>query len=300
MLSRLARNSLAALALGVAAGPCLAASAAQQARHDATGLVVAVPGPTRIVIAHDAIPGVMAAMTMPFDVRDARELTGLVAGMRVAFTLVIDGDAVHAEGVRVVEHRSAEQDPFTASRLKMLAELMGAPQPMLAVGQAVPDFSLVDQLNRPVTLSSLRGRVVAITFMYTSCALPQFCFRVANHFGALQRRFEGQIPDDLVLLTITFDPARDRPDVLERYARTAHRADPKTWRFLTGEPADVQRVCALFGVEVFQDEGLINHSSRTAIVDRDGTLVANIEGNVHTARQLGDLVESVLTRRTAR
>ena len=61
--------------------------------------------------------------------------------------------------------------------------------PPLAVGQPVPDFTLTDQARRPVTLSQFRGKVVAINFIYTSCALPQFCFRIANHFGVLQRRF---------------------------------------------------------------------------------------------------------------
>jgi protein SCO1 len=56
----------------------------------------------------------------------------------------------------------------------------------------------------------------------------------------------------------------------------------------------VRRVCEMFGVEFFQDEGLMNHSSRTAVIDRRGTLMANIEGNEFTSKQLGDLVETVL------
>jgi protein SCO1/2 len=99
-----------------------------------------------------------------------------------------------------------------------------------------------------------------------------------------------------VLLTITFDPARDRPEVLAAYARDRLKADEDGWHFLTGETADVRRVCETFGVESFPDEGLMYHSSHTAIIDRRGTLVANIEGNDFTARQLGDLVDTVLRR----
>ena len=68
------------------------------------------------------------------------------------------------------------------------------------------------------------------------------------------------------------------------------KADPKTWHFLTGPVADVRKVCALFGVEYFPDEGLMNHSLRTAVIDRGGTLVASIEGNTYSPEQLGDLV----------
>ena len=57
----------------------------------------------------------------------------------------------------------------------------------------------------------------------------------------------------------------------------------------------MRRVCALFGVESFPDEGLMNHCSAPSLVGRDGRLVANIEGNAFTPEQLGDFIlESLL------
>ncbi len=61
-----------------------------------------------------------------------------------------------------------------------------------------------------------------------------------------------------------------------------------------GRARDVQRVCHLFGVDFFPDEGLMNHSLHTAIIDRTGKMVANLEGNQFTADQLGDLMQAVL------
>ena len=97
----------------------------------------------------------------------------------------------------------------------------------------MPDFRLIDQKSRPVALSDLRGKVVAINFIYTSCPLPNFCLRIANNFGVLQKRFKAQLGRDLVLLTVTFDPVHDTPAVLARYA-SQWDADPATWHFLTG------------------------------------------------------------------
>ena len=94
---------------------------------------------------------------------------------------------------------------------------------------------------------------------------------------------------DLVLLTVTFDPARDTPERLAEYARQWN-ADANTWRFLTGDPDEVTRVSRLFGLDAFPDEGLISHSTRTVVIGRDGTLAASIEGNQYTAAQLGDLL----------
>ena len=240
------------------------------------------------------IPGFMAAMAMPFEVRQRKDLDGLVPGASVAFTLVVNGNSSYAERIRIVRYQSTEQDPLAASRLKLLTQVAGgSPRQVLAVGETVPDFKLIDQMRRPVSLSELRGKVVAINFIYTSCPLPNFCLRIANNFGVVQRRFKARLGRDLVLVTVTFDPAHDTPDVLSQYAKRWD-ADPANWRFLTGPVSDVQKVCHLFGVDFFPDEGLMNHSLHTAVLDRRGRLVANVEGNQFTADQLRDLIQAVL------
>ena len=165
----------------------------------------------------------------------------------------------------------------------------------VAIGQAVPDFSLIDQQRQQVTLAALSGKVVAVNFVYTRCALPQFCLRMSNNFAALQKRFARELGRELVLLTITFDPERDTPEALASYA-SRWQADLSGWHFLTGSPADIRRVCGFFGQEAFADEGLMNHSLHTVVIGRTGTLVANIEGNQFTPEQLGDLVAATLRR----
>ena len=101
---------------------------------------------------------------------------------------------------------------------------------------------------------------------------------------------------DLVLLTITFDPDHDLPESMADYARTWTK-DAIGWHFLTGPVADVKNLCGEFGVQSWQDEGLLTHALHTGIVDRQGRIAANLEGNEYTAKQLGDLAEAVMTRR---
>lgn len=269
-------------------------------RFPVTGLVLKVDRSRRILaVSCESIPGYMDAMIMPFEVRDAKDLDGLAAGMTVDFTLVIEKESNYAEHVQIKRYESVEQDPLTARRLKLLTQLShpsSGSAKALGIGQAVPDFSLTDQNGRHVALSQFAGKVVAVNFIYTSCALPNFCYRNSNTFGVLQKRFKQQMGRDLVLLTITFDPQRDQPEVLARYARN-WKANPETWHFLTGPVPAVQRVTNLFGMDYFPDEGLMNHSLHTAIIDRRGKLVANIEGNQFSADQLADLVQTVLNRR---
>jgi len=279
----------------------LALSSAHAAQnYAATGMVLKVdPTQKSFTASCQEIPGFMAAMTMPFDVNEPKELDGLVPGVIVDFTLVVDDATSHAEHVKVRPYVSAEQDPRTARQLKLLAGLRNKSKPAnkpVEVGNPVPNFTLTDQVHQEISLSQFRGKVVAVNFIYTSCALPTFCYRIANNFGVLQRKFKAEMGRDVVLLTVTFDPQRDSPEVLGHYAQT-WKADPKTWHFLTGPEANVRRVTDMFGVDSFPDEGLMNHSLHTAVIDRDGKLVANIEGNQFTADQLADLVKTVLANK---
>jgi protein SCO1/2 len=248
-----------------------------------------------MIVSHSSIPGYMDAMTMAFRVPSAKAMGDLHPGDTVAFTLVVDAKKSRAEDIRVVKFNSAERDPVQADRLKLLSQLLeSSAASRLSPGDRVADFTLTDQTNGTVTFSAFAGKVVALNFVYTRCPLPDYCFRLSSNFSQLQKRFG---PDaGLVLITVTFDPGNDRPDVLARYAQI-WKADPKFWHFLTGPAADIQRLCALFGVGYWPDEGLFIHSLHTAVIDRDGRLVANLEGNRYTGQQLGDLVESVLRRR---
>ncbi len=267
-------------------------------QYSASGMVMKIdPAHKTMLLSCDSIPGFMEAMTMPFDVRNSRELQGIAPGMTIDFTLVVDGDRSYAEHVQVRPYESVEQDPLTARRLNLLKHLSTpSSSKVLSVGQTVPNFTLTDQAHRSVSLSQYAGKVIALNFIYTSCALPNFCYRITNNFGVLQRRFQEQLGRDLVLLTVTFDPQRDGPEKLAHYAEN-WKADPATWHFLTGPVSDVQRVTNLFGIDYFPDEGLMNHSLHTAVIDRQGKLVANIEGNQFTADQLADLVQTVMSTR---
>ncbi len=264
-------------------------------RYEVRGLVLrSEPEHHRFVASIEPIPGFMPAMAMPFAVRDAAELAGVVPGAVVHFTLVVGGQTSRIEGLTVERYETVEQDPLNARRLALLKLIAsGRPPAALAVGAPVPDFTLIDQRDRPVTLSDLRGRVVAVNFMYTTCQLPDYCLRLVNHFAVLRKRFARALGPDLVFLTISFDPVRDTPEVLAEYAQQWD-ADPATWHFLTGAAADVQRVLDLFAVSAFPAEGLMDHSLHTVVIDRTGRLAANIEGNQYTTDQLGDLIAETL------
>ena len=285
------RIAFAACALALLVG--LDAGAADK-EYVVRGMVVSVnPSARTLVVSHERITGLMDAMTMPFEVRQISDLRDIVPGAVVEFTLVVGDSTSHAERIVVRRYQTVEQDPSTARRLAVMKKMAGLTTPPVAIGKTVPNFTLIDQQRQNVALADFSRRVVVVNFVYTRCALPQFCLRMSNNFGALQKRFTRELSRDLVLLTITFDPERDTPEALASYA-ARWQANHAGWRFLTGSTTEIRRVCAMFGQEAFPDEGLMNHSLHTVVIGRNGVLVANIEGNQFTPEQLGDLVAATL------
>jgi len=267
-------------------------------RHPAFGLVLQVDrAHLSLRVSCREISGYMDAMAMEIPVRNAKDLDGLQPGTLIDFTLVVEKASVYAAGIRIHQFQSNDPEPMAVRQLNLLDGLVGSGSDAakkLEIGQRVPDFSLIDQTSQSVSLSSFAGKVVGITFMYTHCPLPNYCFRLSNNFGMVRKRFPDHLGRDLILLNITFDPVHDQPEVLAEYARNWNAAGVPGWYFLTGPVLEVQKVCHEFGMRFWQDEGLITHALHTLILDRQGRVVANLEGNEFTAQQLGDLFDTVL------
>jgi protein SCO1/2 len=100
--------------------------------------------------------------------------------------------------------------------------------------------------------------------------------------------------NDLVLLSVVIDPAHDQPTALADYART-WKADSNSWHFLTGPLTQIEQMARGFDMNFYPDEALFVHSFHTVVIDRQGKLAANLEGNSFSAKQLGDLVESIMS-----
>jgi protein SCO1/2 len=276
------------------------AYAGAEQRYPVFGLVLEVQSPHQFVASCKEIPGFMDAMVMRFDVRDAADLKTIRPGMLIDFTLVVDNESPFAEGIKVHEFESPDQRPLQVQMLQMIENAFEAKpnsEQMLAVDQKVPDFTLVDQYHRQVKFSDWAGKVVAISFVYTKCSFPEYCFRLSNNLGLVAKRFADRMGKDLVLLTITFDPSTDSPDALAKYAQT-WKASGKGWYFLTGPAAEVKRACLMFGMDFWPEMGMLVHSMHTAVIDRQGRLVTNLEGNDFSADQLGNLIETVMDRKT--
>ena len=139
----------------------------------------------------------------------------------------------------------------------------------LHVGDVVPETAFVDEHARPFHLAELRGKTVALAFMYTRCPDPNECPLISANFAGLQRRVAN---GPFALVEVTLDPAYDTPARLLDYAK-GFDANPRVWHLLTGDPKKVLDFAAYFNVTRFDDpqRGVI-HNDRTVIIDPSGRI----------------------------
>jgi len=136
------------------------------------------------------------------------------------------------------------------------------------VNKHVADFKLTDQDGRRFQLSATRGRVVLVTFIFTTC--PDVCPLLTAKFGSIQRALTEKRLNDYALLSITTDPERDSAEALKDYARN-FKANFERWSFLTGSRAELAQVWKAFGVNVTKTRsGEVQHTSLTTLLDRKG------------------------------
>ena len=133
-----------------------------------------------------------------------------------------------------------------------------------------PPFALMAATGERVALDHLRGKALAVTFIYTTCS--QSCPVLTAKMADIQRRLGSDFGPRVGFVSITVDPLNDTPARLRDYA-AAHGANVAGWRFLTGTPAQIDDVVKRYGA--FADRrglGDVDHLYLTSLIDRQGML----------------------------
>ncbi|PSJ52233.1 cytochrome-c oxidase [Mesorhizobium soli] len=149
------------------------------------------------------------------------------------------------------------------------------------IDKPAPDFTLQTADGDHVRLAELRGKVIVLHFIYTSC--PDVCPLHAEKIAEVQKLVNATLMKDrVVFVTVTTDPSRDTSEVMRGYGPT-HGLDPVNWKFLTtiqGEPEDATRNLAQkFGHKFTKtDDGDQMHGIVTHVIDEDGNWKANFHG----------------------
>lgn len=232
------------------------------------------PEKGRMMIAHEEIPDYMQAMTMPFKIKDSTLFTGIEVGDTVEGTLAVSRtESWIASLVVVGKGETAQLSAEDVLFRKLYKE-----------GEPLPDYAFTNQEGKRIRFSDFRGKVLAFTFIYTRCPLPDFCIRMSDHFAKIQKALKSDrnLGGTWHLLTISFDPDFDTPAVLKKYGEN-YGADFGSWDFATDDIRSITTLADGLNLTMEEDEGgLIAHNLRTAVLDAKGNLAKIFVGNEWT------------------
>jgi protein SCO1 len=151
----------------------------------------------------------------------------------------------------------------------LVAHEAGGDKRLPVIGPA-PPFTLTSQDGKPLTLADLRGKVVALTFIYTEC--PDICPMLTQKMVDVQDELGPRFGSKITFVSISLDPEHDTPEVLKDYARF-WGTKPEGWSFLTGSLEAIREVTRGYGVFFAKTEdGSVEHSQLTTLVDADGQM----------------------------
>jgi protein SCO1/2 len=165
-----------------------------------------------------------------------------------------------------------------------------------AVNVKAPDFVLVNQNSQRFDSTRLRGKVVVLNFIFTTCT--DVCPIFTANLAQLQRKLNERHSTELFFVSITTDPEVDSAKVLNAYAQR-YSADFKNWAFLTGSEAQLKEVWNGFGVRVIRKgRGLVQHTSLTTVIDRQGLRRFNYLGEKWPPKDLEKDVLKLLEKKS--
>jgi protein SCO1/2 len=242
-----------------------------------------------ITVKHGDIPGLMPAMTMSYMVADPKQIEKLGAGDKITADLVVSDSKGRLENIVLVSKSDGKPSPGSSQRLP-------------EKGEAVPDFTFVNQDGKPVHIKDYQGKTLLVTFIYTRCPLPDYCPRMNENFRQIQSILREN-PDSLkkaAFLSVSFDPEHDTPGVLKHYASIYNRgvaqATPADWQFAVPTAKDLPEIAYFFGLVYQPDKAQIVHSLSTTLIGPTGKIENYYSDNKWTPAEVAQTMESAILR----
>ncbi|MGH7989116.1 MAG: copper-binding protein, partial [Limisphaerales bacterium] len=261
--------------------------------YSARGVVEKIaPDLRQVTIHHQAIPGYMMEMTMDFPVQNTNELNGISPGDKITFTLVVGKTNDWVENI----HRVGHTDKTMSNSMNMSSDKFSKLKP----GDLLPDGELLTENGRHIHLSDFRGKAVAFTFFFTRCPLPNYCPLMNRNFAAARDLIlsMSNAPTNWELLSISFDPGFDTPETLANYARSYRGENTNHWIFAAATTNTLAKLAPRVGLMVMRQGNNISHNLRTIVLDPEGRISRQFNGNNWTAQELADALLEAARRQT--
>jgi protein SCO1/2 len=262
---------------GKAPGPAAAAANPEQTRYPLRGEIIAINRTRKtLTVSHDAIPGLMPAMTMEYRVGDG-DLAIAKPNERIRAELVRDGDDFYLDKIWPDDRVSTSTVAAAENALRQDTSARGSGA-YREVGEKIPDFALYDQDGRVVTDGRFRGKQIMLNFIYTRCPVATMCPAATMRMMEVQKAARAAGVKNLELISITLDPAHDTPGALRDYA-AARGIDTSNFSFLTGPEPAIRDLLTQFGIIAEFKDGFIKHTLATLLIDEQGRIIHRADGS---------------------
>ena len=256
-------------------------------RYPLTGVILKVDLPHKLLtVQHEAVAGLMPAMTMEFAVA-AGDAAAAHVGEHIRADLVLDRAGGSPRLARIwPDDRSAAAAIAAGARALREDTHNRGDGVYREVGEALPDFTLYDQSGQVVNSRRFRGKQIMLNFIFTRCPVANMCPASTAKMMAAQRQAREAGVKNVEFVSITLDPLYDTPGVLKEYAEV-RGIDTSNFSFLTGPESAIRDLLTQFGVIAEFDGDLVKHTLATLLIDPRGTIIWRADG---TAWEAADFV----------
>src|SRR5580692_5328068 len=241
------------------------------------------PTTGEVTLDHEAIPGFMDAMTMPYKLKDPSILSELHPGDTITADVLVSQDPnadVLLDNIVIVAQAKPDYKP---------AVFYHVPEP----GDMVPDFKLRNQDGRAIHFDQFRGKSLLVTFIYTRCPSPEFCPLVTHNFAVIDRQLAATpaLYSKTHLLCVSFDPDHDSPARLRAYGAEYIGSDAKSafahWDFAVPSKPELLAMAKYFDVGIAPGaDDTITHTLSTTLIGPQGKVADFYPGNEWTPDQV--------------
>ena len=250
--------------------------------YPVTGVVEKIATNRRTATIHNQeIPGYMDEMTMDFPVQNTNELTGISPGDKIAFTLVVAKNDDWIENVRRTGHTT-----------EIITNVLPVMTSELGPGDLLPDGVLTTEGGREIHFTDFRGQALAFTFFYTRCPLPNYCPLMNRNFAAARDLISSTsgAPTNWEFLSISFDPQGDTPEVLTAFGGFYRNGNSSHWIFAAAATNTLASLAPALDLMVIPQGNTISHNLRTVVLDPQGRIYRQFDGNQWTPQELADAI----------
>ena len=222
----------------------------------------------------------------------AGDLTIGYAGRKIKANAAFYGKQWHLEQIFPIDGLGAKAARDVNHQLKLATAAMSR-RKYVKLGEYIPNFAMIDQHGEFLQIRQLQGKPFVLNFIFTRCTVPTMCPASSTRMADMQDAAREAGLEGLQFVSITFDPAFDSPGILKQYTE-GYGMESGNFHLLTYDQFVVDDLLRQFGILTMEEDGTINHTMATLLVDANGRVAYRKEGATWSTKEFMEAAAKLL------